>query len=85
LKYDEENSFLYINERNYFEGISNEVWNYTVGGYQVLDKYLKGIEDKLMKDPALFCKVIAAITHTIEIQQKLDSLFKQIEFIKIKL
>jgi hypothetical protein len=56
-----------------------------VGGYQVLDKYLKGIEDKLMKDPALFCKVIAAITHTIEIQQKLDSLFKQIEFIKIKL
>ncbi len=85
VKYDQESGFLFINEKNYFEGISPEVWNYTIGGYQVLDKYLKSREVKLLKDPAHFCKVTASLARTIEIQKKLDDLFKKIEFIRIKL
>jgi predicted helicase len=85
LKYLEERGTLFINEKNYFEGILFEVWDYTIGGYQVLDKYLKSREDRLMNDPAHFCKVVTSLTLTIEIQRKLDTLFKQIEFIKVKL
>ncbi len=84
IKYDQESGFLFINEKNYFEGISTEVWDYTIGGYQVLDKYLKSREDNLLKDPAHFCKVTASLARTIEIQKKLDDLFKKIEFIRIK-
>jgi predicted helicase len=84
LKYIQESGCIFINETNYFEGISLDTWNYTVGGYQVLDKYLKSREDKLMKDPSHFCKIVTSLTFTIQIQRKLDELFKEIEFIKIK-
>jgi hypothetical protein len=32
---------VYINKDQYFEGISPEVWEFPVGGYQILDKWLK--------------------------------------------
>jgi predicted helicase len=41
VKYDEENRRVYFNKTQYFEGISKEVWEYRIGAYQVLDKYLK--------------------------------------------
>ena len=32
---------LYINDKQYFDCIPKDVWNFNIGGYQVLDKYLK--------------------------------------------
>ncbi len=32
---------VYINKDQYFEGVSEEVWEFCVGGYQVCDKWLK--------------------------------------------
>ncbi|MGN8442553.1 type ISP restriction/modification enzyme, partial [Helicobacter pylori] len=32
---------LYINHSAYFRGVSQEIYNYRIGGYGVLDKYLK--------------------------------------------
>ena len=33
---------VYINGDRYFEGIAPEVWEFRIGSYQVLDKWLKG-------------------------------------------
>jgi len=41
VKYDEENSRVYFNKEQYFEGVSKAVWAYQIGGYQVMAKYLK--------------------------------------------
>jgi len=41
VRYDEENERVYFNKEQYFEGISKEVWEYQIGAYQVLAKYLK--------------------------------------------
>ncbi|HZL07111.1 MAG TPA: type ISP restriction/modification enzyme, partial [Coriobacteriia bacterium] len=32
---------VWINKTQYFGCVSSEVWNYTIGGYQVTDKWLK--------------------------------------------
>jgi hypothetical protein len=33
---------MHINKTQYFQGVEREVWEFYIGGYQVLDKWLKG-------------------------------------------
>ncbi len=90
LKYDLEKQILFINaplstgegsgvRPNYFEGITPEVWNYHIGGYQVMEKYLKDRKGRLMNDPGHYCKMATALAQTIEIQKNIDSLFPKVE------
>ena len=39
IKY--EDGKVYINKEQYFDGVSQEVWDFYVGGYRVADKWLK--------------------------------------------
>ncbi len=64
-KYNKELQTVFINEKNYFEGVSTEVWNYNIGGYHVMEKYLKDRKGKLMEDPGHYCKMATAIAETI--------------------
>jgi predicted helicase len=78
-KFDEERQMVFINEKNYFEGVSPEVWNYHIGGYQVMEKYLKDRKGRLMEDPGHYCKMATAISETILAQKKIDKLFVDVE------
>lgn len=78
-KYDEEKHIVFINEKNYFEGITPEVWNYYVGGYQVMEKYLKDRKGRAMDDPGHYCKIATSLSLTIELQLIADNLYKKIE------
>jgi hypothetical protein len=55
------------------------MWKYHIGGYQVLEKYLKDRKGRQMSDPATYCKIATAIAATIRIQEKLDSLYLMAE------
>ena len=72
---------LYINQTQYFEGISQEVWEYQIGGYQVCDKWLKDRKGRPLsvEDTKHYCKMITALKETIEIQKKIDSMYSDIE------
>lgn len=72
---------IYINDEQYFEEVKSEVWNYYIGGYQVLDKWLKDrINTKLSpKDVNHYLKVITAIKHTIDLQKEIDKIYPEIE------
>ncbi|MFM8912981.1 MAG: type ISP restriction/modification enzyme, partial [Flammeovirgaceae bacterium] len=78
-KYDEQRQMVFINQKNYFEGISAEVWNYHIGGYQVMEKYLKDRKGRLMEDPGHYCKMATSIAETILLQSKIDTLFASVE------
>lgn len=41
IAYDAEAQKLFVNDSLHFCGVSEAVWDYKIGGYQVLDKYLK--------------------------------------------
>lgn len=77
--YVEESACIFINNKKYFEGITPEMWNYHIGGYQVLEKYLKDRKGRPMTDSATYCKIAAAISATISIQKRLEPLFDKIE------
>ena len=72
---------IYINNEQYFEGISPEVWEYQIGGYQVCDKWLKDRKGRILSldDIKHYCKVITALKKTIEIQEEIDIVFPDIE------
>lgn len=60
---------LYINPHTYFEGVSNAVYEYEIGGYKVLQKYLKERENQELSLDEIehLQKVIKVITQTINL------------------
>jgi hypothetical protein len=80
-RYDEKKQRLYINEREYFGDVTPEVWEFIIGGYQVLHQYLKYRKGRKFTYDEInhLLKVITAIKHTIRIMPQCDKLFKKID------
>jgi len=79
LIYQENEQRIYINKDKYFEGIAPEVWNYHIGGYQVLYKYLKDRKGRIMDEAPRYCRIVTALSKTIKIQEKIDKIYPEIE------
>lgn len=62
---------LFVNPNLYFDEVSDEVWNYTIGGYQVLDKYLKSHKGEEI-DYEYFQKIIAILHKSLEIEGQIS-------------
>ena len=77
--YNETEKTIQINKEKYFDNVSSELWNYQIGGYQVLHKYLKDRKGKILEDSRHYSKVVTAIAGTIEIQKQIDVLFPEVE------
>lgn len=69
---------VYINKTRYFEGIASEVWEFKIGGYQVLDKWLKDRKKArrtLSFDDVLhYQKVVVALKETMQLMVEIDLL-----------
>jgi len=74
-RYHAENRRLYVNKEKYFAPVSPEAWAYRIGGYQVLEKWLKDRKGKELKEPETFQKIVTAVERTIEVQKGLDALW----------
>jgi predicted helicase len=70
---------VFINKEQYFEGISKEVWEYQIGAYQVMEKYLKDRKGRKLSLDEInhYMKVARAIQLTVELQQKIDDVYKK--------
>ncbi len=77
--YIEDEQRIYINKDKYFEGVAPEVWNYHIGGYQVLQKYLKERKGRNIDDAPHFCRIVTALSKTIEIQKQIDEIYPEVE------
>jgi len=81
IVYNETENRIYINSNKYFEGILPEVWNYQIGGYQVLKRYLNDRKKagKDIGDGKYYNKIITAISKTIDLQKQIDKVYPEIE------
>jgi len=81
LKYNGEERRIYINNDQHFDGIEKELWEYQIGGYQVLDKWLKDRKGGTLSNDDIkhYCKIITALKKTIEIQKKIDKHYLKVE------
>jgi hypothetical protein len=84
LRYDNKDNRVYINKDQYFEGVGEHIWRYDIGGYQVCNKWLKDRKGRILSlgDVKHYCKVVTAITKTIEIQKAIEVIFRDIEKIR---
>jgi hypothetical protein len=68
---------VFINKEQYFEGVSKEVWEYRIGAYQVVEKYLKDRKQRKLPLDEIkhYMKFAEAIRLTIELQGKIDDVY----------
>jgi hypothetical protein len=81
LRYDTETQRLYINNGQYFAPIVPEIWEYTIGGYQVAEKWLKDRRGRCLSldEVRAYCRILTALARTSEIQIQIDDLYLAVE------
>lgn len=72
---------VFINDSQYFDNVTPEVWDYYIGGYQVLEKWLKDRKGRSLsaEDIKHYCRMVTALAKTIEIQKQIDGLYPKVE------
>lgn len=72
----ENNRRVYINNTQYFEGVSPEVWGFHIGGYQVAQKWLRDRKGRTLIYDELtnYQKIIVALKETIRLMAEIDQL-----------
>ncbi|MCX5649043.1 MAG: N-6 DNA methylase [Planctomycetota bacterium] len=66
---------VYINDRQYFDGVPPDVWEFCIGGYQVAEKWLKDRRARCLsiEDLNHYQKVIVALSETIRLMAAIDA------------
>ena len=67
---------VYINKTQYFGNVTVSVWDFYVGGYQPLQKYLKDRKGHLLTFEEIqhYQKIVAVLSETIDIMEQLAEL-----------
>lgn len=62
-----------------FRGVSAEVWNFHIGGYQVCEKWLKDRRGRALSkdDIAHYQKIVVALAETIGLMPEIDDVIEQ--------
>jgi predicted helicase len=79
VRYSEQEKAIWINETQCFKPVPEEVWNFHIGGYQVLDKYLKSRKTRtLTLDEINHVSAVAdSLAFTIAQMQKIDKAYRK--------
>jgi predicted helicase len=72
--YDVGRQRLYFNRDQYFSPVPEDVWNFHIGGYQVLDKYLKSRRGRELSldEKENIMNVVKVLRFTIDRMQEID-------------
>ena len=76
VTYNSELQRVYINKESYFTDIPSHIWEFKIGGYQVLDKWLKDRKNANRKlsieEINHYQKIVIALTKTLRLMQEID-------------
>jgi len=81
FRYEPREERVYVNPTQYFEPVPLELWEYQIGGYQVLAKWLKDRRDRRLTlgEIRTYCRVVTAIQRTIALQEEIEALYPEAE------
>jgi hypothetical protein len=62
-----------------FRGVSGNIWNFHIGGYQVCEKWLKDRKGRTLSkdDIAHYQKIVVALGETIRLMKKIDGVIEE--------
>ena len=65
---------VWINGEQYFEGVAPDTWEFTIGGYQPTEKWLKDRKNRILsyEDIVHYCRLCAALAETLRIMASID-------------
>ena len=65
---------VWINGEQYFDGVAPDTWEFTIGGYQPAEKWLKDRKNRPLSydDIAHYCRLCAALAETPRIMASID-------------
>jgi predicted helicase len=71
---------VYINKEQFFVGVPEKAWTFYVGGYQVLDKWLRSRKNRELSGSEIeqFIQITEIINQTLDLMKKID----EIEFLE---
>jgi predicted helicase len=76
VTYHSELQRVYINKESYFTDIPQHIWEFKIGGYQVLDKWLKDRKNAKRElstqEINHYQKIVISLTETFRIMQEID-------------
>ena len=76
-----ENETIWINRlyTNGFQKVPQEVWNFTIGSYQICEKWLKDRRGRQLSDEDIthYQKIIVALKETIRIMGEIDQVIEE--------
>lgn len=77
----EEERVVVTEEGHAFVGIRPDVWGFEIGGYRVLERWLRErARGRLARDEIeAFCKAATALGRTLELQEEIDRLYRTVE------
>lgn len=69
---------VYINKTQAFMNVSEAVWNYWLGGHQIVQKWIKERKGAILSqsDILQYCNIISVIEETMELTNKIDNVVK---------
>lgn len=69
-----EDDKVFINENQYFGGITNELWDFEIGGHRLLDKWLKSRKGRALESQDIehFIKMIDIVSQTLRLMEEID-------------
>ena len=78
VRYSPQEQAISINTTQFFKSVPQAVWDFHIGGYQVLDKYLKSRKGrKLSLDEINHVAAVAdSLAFTIDQMAKIDGAYK---------
>ena len=81
ITHDKSTERITINKKQYFEGITADIWEYQIGGYKPMQKWLKDRRhDNLTNDNVDHYRYIgAALEKTIALQSEIDTMYDEID------
>ena len=76
--YDENQQRLYINKDQYFSPVPKDVWEFVIGGYPVLDRYLKSRKARTLSLDEIenIQNIVKALAFTITQMLKIEEAWK---------
>ncbi len=76
--YNDQLQRVYINPKKYFTNIPKQIWEFKIGGYQVLEKWLKDRKkgDRVLSNEDIihYQKIVIALTQTLKLMQEIDQI-----------
>jgi Type ISP C-terminal specificity domain len=78
VRYSSTNQAITINETQFFKPVPQAVWEFQIGGYQVLDKYLKSRKGRALSlDEINHVGAVAdSLAFTIEQMARIDEAYR---------